>query len=554
MESYSIVRTDDSSVVEELHLTLAQLQGIYSSCMMRHGFMNIPKVIVKSTDIGQPTTILLPYESERAYYTFFSHPLAFAKKYPMQIGSWNLRYYESLRNQSSITYARDHNAKGLLLTLNKIGFVAFASDLVTDNIDEYKSGVLLLDRILGNNDSYYICETNPDGTLGNYQFFSRLQGFNWYGLPRELREIIMSYNRVEWITLSKQYYNHALSLLNNTFSFFNYRRAMIIIRVKTSITKEQKQYIINQIKSPFIALHFDFDMTRSLFDPEIREVYTNEVLGSKSKVELMSSALVNISYVMYLSKKMTISQKELDEIIEVARVMFRGHRRCDKGLFTSIATSVTYLAYRYNLIICWEQIKYIIDESSRCYTEFYITNYLMMVLPSDLEDLNKSSYQLTLKLVFKDLMRDNLFRVARIFVELFPIISLDFAKTIYSEASEYGDSDIIISLISHPSLISTNLTFILEDILSPENENVDSDLLIGLLGRPNTIVSSRMLVHIAEKRHYIMDDMHWVIQAALSNPSVSYENFKLIYETQIQIEYHENMQQYYRNILKTLCL
>lgn len=552
MQSYNIVSYDKHlrRIIGEVSLDRETIQGVYTYYMLcdadRDVLGDTTDLISKS--VGLSASGVLPSRYQLCYTEHCEYPARFS--------------YSSDRTALPFTWINyppnqpKHHGYSERLRHCKIGGKAIGTkedgvcrivDLVSDNMDSYRSGILLMDTIRDENNSYYIYDLNDDGTTRNPIFFSRLHGFDWSGLPRELREIIMAYNPAEWLNVSKEYYNYILPLLGSgKLHDTNISRLKVMMECTKNPTPVQRQYIINRMQYKPHEVEVNSYITSNLFDPEIVKSYTNIVLQSNvKKSTLMMYALVNITYVRYLSKFIVMTQKKFDKIIEAAKDIYTKEPFITKDLYTSIITSITYITKYYNLRINLDTINWIIDKSNGCYTRHYIN------ISIEIFTRNKITHTGLVSLI-NDYINRSMYRFARIYTELLPFLDIVAAGTltvkVLDSSADYDDCfDMIETIIRHPSLESTNLGSILDDILSSTRKDIDWRILVELLQRPSTIVSDLSLTNIIKKRFSFIN-ANYTAQIALTNTSVSYDNFKKIYDNILLKEYYESLTNYHMSM------
>jgi hypothetical protein len=563
MESYHVIRDTNGNcdIISEVNLDMETMQGVYTYYMLHCDDYSSSETIIdlasKSLENPRSQRYLFPMTTSHSYY---SHC-----RYPVHIS------YASSRKEAPFVWINyspgqpKHHGYHQRLKYMKPGGKAIGTkedgvcrivDFITNNIDSYKSGIFLMETLRSTNTSYYIYDLNEDGTTRNPRLFSRLQGFDWYGLPKELRQIIMSYNPVEWMRVSKEYYDYILPLLGNgKLDDTHPTRLAVMMDNESRYTPPQKQYIINRLRFRPNEARVSIHIMSNMFDLDIMKVYTEILLLSEySHESLLIDSMANITYLMYLSKFVALDQLQFDDLISAARDRYL-YSLTDlsdyKDLFSSLATSLLYILHYYKVEARCSQIYWIMVEASGCYARNYVRNII----------IGHTSNWPFIGSISRCIKKGRA-KMAKIFIEEIPVIHIHEAKTLVSEILDRDMDDdecfdIIEAIIGHESLIDADLGIILSLILNSTKYDIDFWILAEILQRPNTTVSNDALVNMVRKRSAITN-VEYIIQLTIANSSVSYDNFKRIYDWQMLVEHYDTLVRYnqslanhYRQLIET---
>jgi hypothetical protein len=531
MESYTIIKSNGSSTTEEIQLTLSQLQGIYSYSILyaQKISKDFELVIVKSTDINQDTLPLLRIQQAGDYSTFRSYPLHSCDS--VSAPQMFFRPEKTLfpfYNTRSSKFPPPTSSRGLVSTEDGCEYML---ELVTDNLEEYKSGIILVDHILGTNQSHYIYEYNVDGTVRNSQFFSRLHGFDWYGLPKELRDIIISYLPSPWMGVSKYYYESILSLMTKGLVLGkDARRVDWLLNNKANLSSIQEKFIINFLSKASINLTVNAII--NLRSKAIMEAYTKAYLLRSETCDilmLLGIATRNYGYFQYLMESLQlqdVNMNPLDLGIREFITSFMGSVSLESNETIQIMSSLILLKDLHNIYIRGSiaLLEYLPDEEALDFINSYISN--INFINSYISNINCD-------------------RISPIIRELIHLGGYRSLLTLVSHCEKFQTSKVLHLLLT--DIMDTPFGFTRE--ITPISKDRIRYIVLTLLHNPQVVVSKKSLLYLVEYRNKI-NNITEIANAAANNPSVNYYEFEKIYNIQLSKEYYTRMMVYYKDMIQ----
>lgn len=253
------------SSISKYNLTLDNLKGIYSAISlygkMRQELPDIKLVGSGYSEDGKP----IGFDPVDSYNIATPYPLS---------------YYDNYIDSVPL-----HPIN--LFLADNIGYSG-GVPIITNNIMEYLGGVLLIEMLMNKNNAFYVIDND------NRVMFSRLTGFDWSGLPRELRNIITILNPCSMYGVSKELYD--LSLLH------------IIDSISESKAKDLAQSIVE--RKSLLAPHITF----------LKNYIVKYVPTSRKFVAFLPKQLIAIHYNAMVSKsKSTEDILDIEDILNTAR-------------------------------------------------------------------------------------------------------------------------------------------------------------------------------------------------------------------------------------------
>lgn len=254
MESYLVVDTRTNKVLDKLELNLATIQGVCTSYVIAKMSITNSKnrVLILESEFVKNSSISKVNDDTPKYYSFCRDPSHFAlirsvKQFPyiwinQKTGQFPTEYF--------CKDTKKDGDKGV--GTNESGTECRIVDLITTDIESYKNGLLLMDKLNGLNNSYYIYDLQPDGTTKNPDYLSALSGFNWNGLPKELQLLIMIQDFKTWLYVSKGSYDSVLPMLHKISSPYTYRLIEYIIMrcsKESDLSESHRRLILNYMNS-----------------------------------------------------------------------------------------------------------------------------------------------------------------------------------------------------------------------------------------------------------------------------------------------------------------
>lgn len=318
-------------ITRTYELSLSQLQGIYTCCMLqgtRKSIIPTQRLVLENitsrSDISggsdRPITKYNPYpltveQLDSSYNSAIAYPFEYLR-------NWTLDHKNYLPRIWNPEYAVESVGIDGIYKLGISIDSVYIMDLITDNVSEYLSGILFADMILGFYSTYYIHELTRygfDECRNVYGYcihtphtsetqmplrtisFSGLDGFRLFDLPRRISGAIIYESACSWQSISKYLRSISLPSLACNNKIPNRHNKLIDTLNKKSLTTEDRNYIINYIDCGEDLL----DIAAYVTDPEIMKIYTSKRIDKDTK--LFEVAMLNPPYLSYLLQNYNFS-------------------------------------------------------------------------------------------------------------------------------------------------------------------------------------------------------------------------------------------------------
>jgi hypothetical protein len=203
--------------------------------------------------------------------------------------------------------------------------------IVTDNIEEYLSGILLLETLQNKFNVFYI----SDG--GQEIIHSRSVGFPWNELPRDMKVLIAGFDLCSVYGVNKEFHNIFKTMSINAFSPEKQRKFVESTLRRGNISNRDiellKEYMTEEVPK-------DFKVVAFLPESLIRYHY-DLISKCANSQEIIFMARANVNYLKYLR----ILGLEVDKyVLDALQIdLMHGLPGKDKVLYPKINDSIYYM-------------------------------------------------------------------------------------------------------------------------------------------------------------------------------------------------------------------